>query len=61
MMAGNRNSFDTAPEQLVVATSENKHGLLKIYFGYAAGVGKTSAMLKDAHEMKGTGRSLRNI
>ncbi|MCA9767182.1 MAG: hypothetical protein KC455_12290, partial [Carnobacterium sp.] len=29
---------------------ENKQGKLRIYFGYAAGVGKTYAMLKDAHE-----------
>ncbi|WP_244835500.1 sensor histidine kinase KdpD [Clostridium sp. BJN0001] len=30
-------------------------GKLKIFFGYAAGVGKTFAMLKEAHELKKAG------
>jgi two-component system sensor histidine kinase KdpD len=30
----------------------NKRGILRIYFGYAAGVGKTCAMLSDAGEAK---------
>lgn len=30
-------------------------GQLKIFFGYAAGVGKTYAMLKEAHELKNKG------
>jgi two-component system sensor histidine kinase KdpD len=34
---------------------EKRRGKLKIYFGYAAGVGKTSTMLRDAHEAKENG------
>ncbi len=37
------------------APAEKKRGRLKIYFGYAAGVGKTCAMLHDAHEIKKDG------
>lgn len=35
--------------------SEKKQGSLKIFFGYAAGVGKTYAMLKAAHRARGQG------
>ncbi|WP_313130546.1 hypothetical protein [Anaerocolumna sp.] len=31
---------------------KNQKGCLKIYFGYAAGVGKTYAMLDDARELQ---------
>lgn len=55
MMAGNKNGIGTAPEQLSAMPDGKKRGLLKIYFGYAAGVGKTSAMLKDAHELQKNG------
>ena len=54
-MTGNENDFGTALEQPPGKSDEKKRGLLKIYFGYAAGVGKTCAMLKDAHEMKSNG------
>ena len=37
-------------------TSGRDH--LKIFFGYAAGVGKTYAMLKEAHEEKTRGRDV---
>lgn len=37
-------------EQLSTIPTEKKRGRLRIYFGYAAGVGKTYAMLNDAHE-----------
>lgn len=40
------------------ATDENNRnsmGSLKIFFGYAAGVGKTYAMLEEAHELKELG------
>nr|WP_170295615.1 sensor histidine kinase KdpD [Aminipila butyrica] len=40
---------------LYATPNKKKRGLLKIYFGYAAGVGKTSTMLKDAHEMRSNG------
>ena len=35
--------------------SKNARGRLKIFFGYAAGVGKTYAMLEAAHEAKRAG------
>ena len=34
---------------------ERSHGKLKIFFGYAAGVGKTYAMLEAAHAAKRSG------
>ena len=44
------------PDQLlkeIQADEENRNkGHLKIFFGYAAGVGKTYAMLKAAHSVK---------
>lgn len=42
-------------EQLSTMPAEKKRGRLRIYFGYAAGVGKTCAMLNDAHEAKKNG------
>jgi two-component system sensor histidine kinase KdpD len=42
-------------EQLSTIPAGRRHGRLKIYFGYAAGVGKTCAMLNDAHEAKEDG------
>ncbi len=45
---------DTRPNPDVIldtlANDNRTHGKLKIYFGYAAGVGKTYAMLDDARE-----------
>ena len=41
--------------------NDEKHknkGILKIFFGYAAGVGKTYAMLEAAHEAKKKGRDV---
>lgn len=35
---------------------QEQRGKLKIFFGYAAGVGKTYAMLKAAHQAKKGGR-----
>lgn len=47
------------PEELLRQIKENeeknKKGKLKIFFGYAAGVGKTYAMLDAAHAAKETG------
>ena len=47
------------PNQILkeIQKEENQHkeGTLKIFFGYAAGVGKTYAMLSAAHEMKQKG------
>src|SRR6266851_3606734 len=35
--------------------TEQQHGKLKIFMGYAAGVGKTYKMLEEAHQLKGSG------
>lgn len=35
--------------------TDSHRGILKIYLGYAAGVGKTYRMLKEAHELKSGG------
>lgn len=43
---------NTLPEQQSALLAGKERGKLRIYFGYAAGVGKTCAMLKDAHEAK---------
>ena len=47
------------PDQLLRAirndTLNEKRGKLKIFFGYAAGVGKTYAMLQAAHQAKERG------
>ena len=51
-----------APEQLLKAIQEEEEnktrGHLKIFFGYAAGVGKTYAMLKAAHVAKKHGEDV---
>jgi len=51
-MIGNDELRPNPDELLKKITSEEKHekGKLKIFLGYAAGVGKTYAMLDDAHE-----------
>ncbi len=43
------------PDALLREAREMSSGKLKIYFGYAAGVGKTFAMLNDAREELGRG------
>ena len=47
------------PDQVLSAIqtdpSHEKRGKLKIFFGYAAGVGKTYAMLQAAHQAKARG------
>ena len=47
------------PEELLRKINEeeleNQRGKLKIFFGYAAGVGKTYAMLDAAHAAKKAG------
>lgn len=54
-MAIRQTDSDSLLEQLSTLPAEKKRGRLKIYFGYAAGVGKTYAMLNDAHEAKKDG------
>ena len=38
-----------------MTTEGSPHGRLKVFLGYAAGVGKTYQMLTEAHELKGRG------
>ena len=47
-----RKSPEKILEQIHREEHESKRGKLKIFFGYAAGVGKTYAMLEAAHEAK---------
>lgn len=57
-MEENRQS----PQQLLHLINEQeskrKHGKLKIFFGYAAGVGKTYTMLEAAHQAKRSGKDV---
>ena len=50
------------PQKLLASIQEQEDqsskGKLKIFFGYAAGVGKTYAMLEAAHEAKKAGRDV---
>lgn len=41
-----------------VAASKGKRGILKIFLGYAPGVGKTYAMLDEAHRRKNRGQDV---
>ncbi len=46
---------DTAPESNPVNTKPPGRGHLKVFLGYAAGVGKTCEMLDQGHELKSRG------
>ncbi|MEG0830766.1 MAG: sensor histidine kinase KdpD [Acidaminococcaceae bacterium] len=50
-----RQDPDQLLRQLVQAEAKKHKGKLKIFFGYAAGVGKTYAMLSSAHELQAEG------
>ncbi|MER2031010.1 MAG: DUF4118 domain-containing protein, partial [Solibacillus sp.] len=50
-----RENPDAILKRIYTIKKEKHNGHLKIFFGYAAGVGKTYAMLKAAHEMKSHG------
>jgi two-component system sensor histidine kinase KdpD len=43
------------PEDFLELVEHARHGRLKIYLGYAAGVGKTYQMLREAHQLKKRG------
>ncbi|HEX4622180.1 MAG TPA: histidine kinase, partial [Myxococcaceae bacterium] len=43
------------PEDFLELVERSRHGRLKIYLGFAAGVGKTFRMLEEAHTLKGRG------
>lgn len=55
-MIYNMDDLRVNPDQILKSITDeqmrSKRGHLHIYFGYAAGVGKTYAMLKDAHKTK---------
>jgi len=46
----NRRNPDDILSEILEQEKDRKSGRLKIFFGYAAGVGKTYAMLDDAQE-----------
>ena len=50
-----RKSPDEILKQIKTKEHQEKQGKLKIFFGYAAGVGKTFAMLEAAHQAKKQG------
>jgi two-component system sensor histidine kinase KdpD len=45
----------TRPEDFLELLERSRHGKLKIYLGFAAGVGKTFRMLEEAHVLKKRG------
>lgn len=53
MLSDKRRSPDALLQEFDEETGQQ--GRLKIFFGYAAGVGKTYAMLEAAHQLKQTG------
>lgn len=57
-MEQRRPSSEEFLENIQREQKENYNGKLKIFFGYAAGVGKTYAMLEAAHEAKKNGKDV---
>src|SRR5512143_404835 len=53
--SGNRPDPDELLARIQAEEKQQKHGSLKIFLGYAAGVGKTYAMLEAAHQRKAEG------
>lgn len=45
-------------EYIHIDKGEEKLGILRIFFGFAAGVGKTYAMLAEAHELQEIGKNI---
>ena len=43
------------PEDFLELVERGRRGLLKLYLGFAAGVGKTYRMLQDAHDLRKRG------
>lgn len=54
-MEAHRSNPEEILRQINKEETKNSRGRLKIFFGYAAGVGKTYAMLKAAHAAKRRG------
>lgn len=57
-MAPDRPNPDELLAVLKAEESQSKKGKLKVFFGYAAGVGKTYAMLQTARHAKESGREV---
>ena len=57
-MEQRRPSSEEFLENIQREQKENYNGKLKIFFGYAAGIGKTYAMLEAAHEAKKNGKDV---
>ena len=57
-MAIHQTDPDSLLRQLSTLPAEKPHGKLRIYLGYAAGVGKTFAMLNDAREEQKDGADI---
>ncbi len=57
-MAPDRPNPDELLAVLKAEESQSKKGKLKVFFGYAAGVGKTYAMLETARHAKESGREV---
>ena len=55
MPPGNRPDPDKLLAHIQAEEKQRERGRLKIFFGYAAGVGKTYAMLEAAHQRKAEG------
>ncbi|WP_099716570.1 MULTISPECIES: sensor histidine kinase KdpD [unclassified Clostridium] len=53
-----RPNPDYLLNQIKKEETESSRGKLKIFFGYAAGVGKSYAMLMEAHDMKKMGKDI---
>jgi two-component system, OmpR family, sensor histidine kinase KdpD len=53
-----RPNPDELLAQVQAEEAQAKRGSLKIFFGYAAGVGKTYAMLVNARQVKAAGRDV---
>ncbi|TAE29118.1 MAG: sensor histidine kinase KdpD [Candidatus Kapaibacterium sp.] len=51
-------SAEEVLEQLQKEEAEDRRGKLKVFFGMCAGVGKTYAMLQEAHERKREGKDV---
>ena len=54
-MSESRHNPDQLSKEIQADEEKRKKGHLKIFFGYAAGVGKTYAMLEAAHMEKPAG------
>ena len=57
-MDAERKSPEAYLNTIKAEGEKDKRGKLKIFFGYAAGVGKTYAMLEAAHEAQKQGVSV---